>query len=70
MCAAESACECSLVHVNGKEEEGMEEEMVLFRCVFCVMCLEICKLERDVGGREGMQGISPRLTLLLTHQDS
>lgn len=66
MFATESACECSLVHVNGKEEE----EMVLFRGVFCVLCLEICKLERDVGGREGMQGISPRLTLLLIHQDS
>lgn len=51
MCAAESACECSLVHVNGKEEEGMEEEMVLFRCVFCVMCLEICKLERGCRGK-------------------
>lgn len=68
--ATESACECSLVHVNGKEEEELEEEMVLFRGVFCVLCLEICKLERDVGGREGMQGISPRLTLLLIHQDS
>lgn len=68
--ATESACECSLVHVNGKEEEEQEEEMVLFRGVFCVLCLEICKLERDVGGREGMQGISPRLTLLLIQQDS
>lgn len=47
--ATESACECSPVHVNGKEEEELEEEMVLFRGVFCVLCLEICKLERDAG---------------------